>query len=374
MPSYEKNKKSGLWSARFRETSLKDGQIHQVRLSGFKTKKEAQYGYETYLIEYNKKAEENKNNTIPKENPAKIRFSVLVENYLAFKKARVKKSSFYDVDKKVRNKILPYFKNVSVEDVTPALVLEWQLTLTEYSYAYQKTLVTHLASIYNYAEKYHNIPNIMDKVDRPRNLQAKKEMLFYTPDEFRKMIKEVESIVYSLYYKMLYLSGCRRGEALALTWEDISFDNNTVKISKTLSFKVGESGKPYHIGPPKTPSSNRTVILPQFYMNQLKEYKTWQTENESNIEFVFGADTPLPPTSIERHLTKAASKAEVKRIRIHDLRHSCASLLLHKGVTIVALSKHLGHSSVKETLDTYSHMLPDDQTMIIKSLETVSDI
>ena len=80
---------------------------------------------------------------------------------------------------------------------------------------------------------------------------------------------------------------------------------------------------------------------------------------------------PLPRTNIDRTLTKAAEAAGVKRIRIHDLRHSCASLLIHKGVSIVAVSRHLGHSTVEQTLNTYSHMLPDDQTMILNTLSTL---
>lgn len=373
MPNYEK-RESGLWSVRFSEVSLEDGTVKRPRLSGFKTKKDAQRAYEEHLLEYNKKAEEIKNRVIPKETPGDVFFYVLIDNYLAFKKTRIKSTSFYDLDKKIKNKVLPFFSKYKVKDITPTLVMEWQLTLSEYSFAYQKTLVNYLASIYNYAERYYDIPNVMKKVDRPRNLEAKKEMQCYSPEEFRKVIKAVENVEYSMYFKMLYLSGCRRGEALALSWNDISFEKGTVKISKTLSYKVGDKNKPYHVGTPKRPSSNRTIALPDFYVNQLKEYKAWQSERYDSAEFVFGGDYPLAPSSIERHLTAAAQKAEVKRIRIHDLRHSCASLLLHKGVTIVALSKHLGHASVKETLDTYSHMLPDDQTMILKSFDVVSDI
>lgn len=366
MPSFEKNKSSGLWSVRFRDTV--GGKTKNMRLSGYKTKKDAQYGYEEYVSEQKRLAEEEKN-----KKPAKVSltFGELAGKYFDFEKGRIKDSSYYDLTKKVTNKILPFFENCNMEDITPVSVLEWQNTISNYSYRYQKDLYTHLASIFNFAEKYYDVKNVMKKVDHPRNLEGKKEMQIYSPDEFHRVIDCVERADYKMLFSFLYVTGCRRGEALAISWDDIDFAKKHAKISKSVAYKVGENGKSYKITTPKNDGSVRTIVLPSFIVAQLREYRNLQLKDFSQEEiiFVFGGKDPLPPTSIERALTNAAAKAGVKRIRIHDLRHSCASYLIHKGVSIVAVSRHLGHSSTKQTLDTYSHLLPDDSEIIRSRLD-----
>lgn len=373
MPSYEKSKASGLWSVRFRETSPQDGTTKNKRLSGFKTKKEAQYGYEDYIAAQ-KTAAEAASRPEPTVDPTAMSFARLADQYLQFKKSRIKESSYYDVEKKITTKILPFFEGMSLKEITPQKVIDWQNTLSGYSYAYRKTLMTHLSLIYNYAERYHDVPNILRKVDKPRNLEAKKEMLFWSPEEFSKFIEHVDRIEYAMLFRFLYLSGCRKGEALALTWKDVDLTEGTVSISKSFSNKAHDEGKSYTITTPKNVGSNRTVSLPSFFCTLLAKYKDWQQEHcngKTEPVYVFGGADPLPPTSIDRSLTKAAEAAGIKRIRIHDLRHSCASLLIHKGVSIVAVSRHLGHSTVEQTLNTYSHMMPDDKTMILRTLGAV---
>lgn len=370
MPSYEKRQPSGLWSVRFREVDPGTGQTSNKRLSGFKTKREAQYAYEDYVAAQKSAAEA----TAPPEptaDPTAITFAALAEQYLQFKKSRIKESSYYDVEKKIGTKILPFFGGLMLKEITPSKVIEWQNSLSAYSFSYRKTLMTHLSLIYNYAERYHDVPNILRKVDKPRNLEPKKEMLFWSPEEFAKFIECVDRVEYAMLFRFLYLSGCRKGEALALTWQDVDLTAGTVSISKSFSNKAHDEGKQYAITTPKNVGSNRKVSLPAFFCSLLAKYKEWQestAESADDTAFVFGGADPLPPTSIDRILTKAAAAAGVKRIRIHDLRHSCASLLIHKGVSIVAVSRHLGHSTVEQTLNTYSHMMPDDKTMILRTL------
>lgn len=367
MPSYEKNKSSGLWSVRFREISPQNGKTANKRLSGFKTKKEAQYGYEDYVAA-KKDAAEAALNVNPAADPSDMTFAALFDEYIRYKKPRIKATSFYDIEKKLTLRILPYFGEMHIKDITPLTILEWQNTLSEYSYAYRKDLMTHLISIYNYAERYHDIKNVAKRAEKPRNLEAKKEMLFWTPEEFAAAVSTVKQPGYAMLFRFLFLTGCRKGEALALTWQDIDLKTGAVHICKSVSNKVRDNGKWYSITTPKNVGSDRTVYLPTFFCDMLQSYKT---EQGTLGPFVFGGADPFPHITIDRRFHQAADAAGVKRIRIHDLRHSCASLLIHKGVSIVAVSHHLGHSSVKQTLDTYSHMLPDDQTMILQSLSSL---
>ena len=371
MPSYEKNKSSGLWSCRFRETD-ETGATHQKRLSGFPTKREAQYGYEDYIKSVEerikaKKAEEQA--AMP--DPGNMTFDELYEKFIEFKRTRVKETTLYDLTTKTKSRLLPFFTGKRMKDIKPATVLEWQNSLSEYSYQYKTNLLSFLSSIYAYGEKYHDIPNIINKVDRPRNLEGKKEMRFWAPEEFKKAIATIKSPEYRMFFTTLYITGCRRGEALALTWNDIDIDNKTIDIKKSVAFKVKTGDKNYKITTPKNVGSNRTVAIPDFLIKELMEYKAWQSERKGGTEFVFGGATPLPPTSILRILDEAAKAANVPKIRVHDLRHSCASYLIHAGVSIVAVSRQLGHTNIEQTLNTYSHMLPDDRTMIRNNLEAL---
>lgn len=374
MPSYEKNKSSGLWSCRFREIN-EYGVIHQRRLSGFATKREAQYGYEDYIKNYERlKEEKAAAEKKAKSDPNDLTFDELYKLYLDFKKSRLKESSYYDLEMKNKKWLLPYFSGKKMKEITPALVLEWQKSLSGYSYRYVSDLMSHLASIYNFSEKYHNVTNIMNKVDRPRNLEGKKEMQFWTPEEFEKVIAQIKSPDYKMLFLTLYITGCRRGEALALTWDDISGKNKTISISKSLGFKIQNNGKNYKVTTPKNTGSNRTIAVPAFLTEELQKYYVWQKANTDSQNFVFGGSDPLPPTSIARMLDNAAAAAGVKKIRIHDLRHSCASYLIHKGVSIVAVSRQLGHNNIEQTLNTYSHMLPDDRDMIRNTLDDLHTV
>lgn len=366
MPSYEKSKSSGLWSVRFREQV--DGREKNKRLSGFKTKKDAQYGYEDYIAAQ-KLAAQNEKEPKPPE-PEDITFDRLLEQYIEFKRSRIKETSFYDIDKKLHQRILPFFTGMRVKDILPTTILEWQKTISCYSYTYQKDLMTHLSMIFNYGEKYLDIPNVAKRVDRPRNLGTKKEMLTWSPEEFALFVAKIENPIYEMFFRFLYLSGCRLGEACALQWTDLDLNTGKVSITKSVTHKAHDEGKYYKITTPKNVGSNRAIYLPRFFCEQLSAY---QNAVDNAGPFVFGGIKPLAPTSITRILQRSAAAAGVKTIRIHDIRHSCASLLIHKGVSIVAVSRHLGHKSVKQTLDTYSHMLPDDRAMIINAINSIEN-
>lgn len=364
MPSYEKNKASGLWSCRFREKD-ENGISHNKRLSGFATKREAQYGYEDYI----KTAEERENARIKAEKANKsesdsMLFEDLAASYLAFTKKRVKESSYYDIESKMRTKMIPYFIGKRMCDIKPKMISDW-IENVEYSYASKKFILSTLSSIYKYGEKYFDIQNIMPKVDRPRNLEPKKEMQVWSPDEFKSFINCVENPVFSALFTTLYLTGCRRNEATALTWEDINFESKTIRINKSVTHKT-EKGS-FAITTPKNQGSVRTVSIPSSLSEQLYRLKN----NAQQGEFVFGGNRPVPKTNIDTAFKSAINKSKVKRIRIHDLRHSCASLLISKGVSIVAVSRRLGHTSTQQTLNTYSHLMPDDQTRILNILDTI---
>lgn len=374
MASYEQSKTSKLWSVRFREIDLDTNQERNLRLSGFKTKREAQSAYHDHLTSY--EAEKERRRAL-KEEPEDLSFDQLAELYFRYMRTRSKESTVYDVYKKYLARVKPFFVDYHVKDITPLLLLNFIESLKSYSYNYMMGLYFLVCSILKYGEKYHDTPNVSGKVDKPRRLEPKKEMLFWTPDEFQKfyhslddikLVKDLDHVKYKVFFHLLYETGCRKGEAEALHWSDFDFSKKTVSITKNITRKT-QTGA-YSVTTPKNESSNRIVTLTQPLCDELLSFYE-QQRKIAPVLYAFGGDDPPSTQSIARVFSAAIEKSGVKKIRIHDLRHSCASLLISKGVSIVAVARRLGHSSVQETLNTYAHMLPDDSKL---SLEAFCDV
>ena len=353
MASFEK-RKSGLWSVRFRASTATGEK--QIRLSGFRTKAEASRAMIAHLAEH-----PSENKKIQKESLQY--FKDLCALFLENAKTRVRESTYIDFSGRINNHFLPIFKNKKVQDISPAELLKWQNSIHQYSFSYQKTLRTTLSSIFKFGERYHDLPNPMKKVEPLRNTATKAEMEFWTLEEFQSFVAAINQTKYKCFFNFLYVSGCRKGEALALSPKDVDPDKNTVTINKSVSNKT-KSGS-YALTGTKNDASCRKIELPTWLIKDLLSI------SEPQQKFVFGGEDPFSTTQVDRVFTEACKKSNVKKIRIHDIRHSCASLLLSKGLSIVAVSKRLGHRDIYQTLNTYSHMMPSDEKSIISIFESM---
>ncbi len=376
MPSFEKNKKTGMWSVRFREV-VDDCYEKNKRISGFKTKKDAQSAYEQYITD----ARLNAQKSTPSPTAAHIKFSDMAAHYLEYEESRCKTSSYIDIRGRINNHILPYFGDFFFDEVRPLDILLWQQTLTDkgLKHSYKVTLRKCLNSIFLYAHKYFGANNITETVDNFKNQDPKKEMQVWTREQFERFAAELpDDSEHKLFFRFLYISGCRKGEAFALYWENVDFENNTVKICQSLTRKT-RSEATYEITTPKNASSNRTLSMPENFMADLRVHKERQlkkfreeypnTKASEKLLFVFGGTRALADTSVDKLFRQTIAQAGLPRIRIHDLRHSCASLLISEGVTIVAVSRRLGHSDIEMTLNRYSHMMPKDEDRIASILK-----
>ena len=152
----------------------------------------------------------------------------------------------------------------------------------------------------------------------------------------------------------MFFCGLRIGEALALTWNDII--DNQFKITKTLTTKI--KGQNYIILPPKNKQSNRTIPIPNRVQIALDKWYNYisKVDGFKKTWFIFRDYENLAPTTIARIKDNACKLANIKQIRIHDFRHSTASLLINNGANIGLVSKYLGHSNIETTLNIYSHL------------------
>ena len=348
MPSYDQRGKDKLWSVRFRE-KLRDGTTQNKRLSGYRTKKEAQRAYVEYMAE--------RGSAVEDAIDTRLLFDDLLSDYLAHQRTRIKPSSVYSIESKINQHIAPYFAGRIVDEITPRDILAWQQSLESYSYKYKTGLRTQLSSIYKFGERYHDVKNIMSRVEGFRNLEPKKEMQFWTPEEFHRFIAAVDDPLYALYFRLLYTAGCRKGESLALTWADIDFDAAKISITKSITRKTKDA--PYAVTTPKNNASIRNVSIPQTLSADLQAWRDNLDRCDDDL-FIFGGDDPFTDRSLDRRFAEWCKQSGVKKIRLHDFRHSCASVLIASGVSIVAVSRHLGHSNIEQTLNTYSHMMPSD--------------
>lgn len=362
-----KNKKTGKWEA---WVSYKDftGKYKNKHLTGFNRKKDAEIAAALWK-------EKNEN-----DNPDTLRFEILYDKYLEYKKTVNKASSIVSTDNKVAKHIMPYFSKRKVQDITVHDIRAWQNEMrsktkdghVKYSIKYLQSLHTILSSILDYGQKYHNITNNVAKLagNFVDNSSLIKEMDFFTYDEWKKFEDAFadDDFEYKCFFQFLYWTGCRRGEVQALTWNDFNADLNYVTIKKTLSNKV--TGMGYQITAPKTKSSNRRISIP----SALKEALEHKLDHDMNIDgfsrscFVFGVSSPLSDETIRRKKNEYCKLANVKQIRIHDFRHSHASFLFSHNIDVAVISRRLGHSNIGTTMSTYIHMLPDKEDMALKIL------
>lgn len=340
------------------------GKTKNYKKRGFKTKAEAKVAEAVFLQELNNQISGN------------IKMSDLIDEYFKQQKKVLKTSSYNSTHNRVVLHILPYFENIGIKDITPKTIQEWKDTINNkgLSLRYKRDIYTVFSGIFAFAEKYYNVDNNSLRIEgnfRDPNVK-KKEIEFWTLEEFKQFDSVIDDLEYKTLYNFLYWTGCRRGEALSLNWNDFTPGFKAVKISKTINQKI--TGQSYQITPPKSSTSNRVIPLPKQLISLLERLyeEDEQIDGFTNDCFVFGVEKPLSDTTVERKKNKYCEIAHVKKITIHSFRHSHASYLINNmpndSNLILAISKRLGHSSPTITLEIYAHMMPDDNKKILDLL------
>lgn len=289
-------------------------------------------------------------------------------SYESYFKTRSKVRSIDIISSVFRLYILPYFKNKKMCDISKIDILNFEISFLDQqniSHTYKKIIYTHLATFFNYCKKYLDLKNnvVSDVGFILKNKSINKKIEVWTYNDFKKFIKKVDHKIYKFFFDFLFFTGCREGEAIALTFKNIN--KSIVSIERT---KIkGNRG----FNSPKTKESYRKIKIDlklRFEIWKLKKIYKKQYGYFNEEFYIFGGSKPLAPTTIDRYKNIACKKAGVKQIRIHDFRHSHITMLLSRGVPITAICERVGHKNISTTLNIYSHVLEKDNNKIIKSL------
>ena len=351
MPAY-KDEKTGKWFAKFYYTNWQ-GIKKQKWKRGFATKKEA-LGFERDFLEQQS------------ANPD-MTFQNLYEIYMEDMAARLKQSTLLTKKAVLQTHILPFFSSKPINEIKASDVRRWQAKLmsspNNYSQTYLKKINTELNSIINYAKRFYDLnTNPCGKAGTIGKAKAE-EMDYWTYDEyiaFREGVKD-KPLSY-ICFEVLYWTGMREGELLALSLADIDFDNKTISINRTY---LRIEGKDVFTSP-KTRKSKRKIPIPDFLCQELSDY--------IQSRYMLDADERLFPVTksyLSHEMIRGCKNTGIKKIRIHDIRHSHASLLINQGCDALMLADRLGHEKVSTTLNTYSHLFPHKQQELVHSLESL---
>lgn len=211
-----------------------------------------------------------------------------------------------------------------------------------------------------------NIPERVGDFVDPINLDSEEEeIVLITEDESNSFIESVDGIEFKTLFRFLFYEGTRIGEALALNWHDIDFNKGLLNIAKTYTSKLNKDFKngQLFVSRPKTKKSIRTIPIEKSTLDALKSLHSYYQESLFGFNddmFVFGGFRPLSESTITSKKDKTLDDNGIKRITIHQFRHSCASYLFEKGAKITDVQKYLGHSKMTTTLNIYTHLYPED--------------
>lgn len=354
MPAYKES--NGTWTAKFKYKNWL-GNWQQKTKRGFSKKKEAQ----DYEIEFK--------GTFTRS--ANIPFSSLVDNYMedlvSNKKIAVttaaKKKDKFD------RFITPYFQMRPINTIEEIDVLNWQSWIQQkgydkyptvgYSPTYLRNINNELVAILNYAFRYYRLPvNPCSRAGAMGKSDAE-AMSIWTLDQFQQFIGYSNKDRATVAFDILYWTGIREGELLALTPADF-LPSLELTINKSFAVLDGE----YIIKDPKNETSDRVVAIPKFLYEEVMEYTSglYGLEKTDRI-FDFTKSFLLD------EIKRVAALADLEPIRIHDLRHSHVSLLIEMGFNILMISERIGHKSVQTTWKTYAHLYPDKGKQIAFGLQ-----
>lgn len=349
------------------------GKERRTTRRGFKTMKEAKQAERNLLLD----VEEN---GLPSNQSDGFRdptFEELASLWLENYKTTVKPSTFENVRSKVEKMTEEHFKEMKLKKITVAYC---QRVVIELSKTY--VLYNHYLSVINRIFKYAVLMDILDsnpfdKVIKPKSRQVQRKGNFLTKEELKEFLKLAQTATLSYFFPLVHLmsyTGLRQGEALALKWSDIDFENKKITVNKTAA-RIKEKQT---LQTPKTKNSKRVISIDPTTLSILKSWKKDQIkiyfkngkhfEGDENFIFTNQRGEWVHIHNFIRYFKRFIADHKLKTITPHGLRHTHASLLFSAGVEPKNISDRLGHSTVQITLDLYTHISEEQRTDTVDKL------
>lgn len=315
----------------------------------------------------------------------KMTVQELYDEYMKYHEGETCATSHASTANKLKMRVLPYLGRYRLDKLTQQVLANWKIEIGKQdniSLTTKRNGYTALSALLNYAVKMNYITKnpltVLGNFKETGSLEKPvAEFQYYTSDQFIKFISackdSCQTVIdwgYYVFFNIAFFTGARKGEINALKWSDI--DGNIIHIRRSIAQKLKDGDVET---PPKNKSSIRDLQMPTPLIEILKEHKERQ-RNASSLftdEFrICGGERPLRDTSIENKNKAFAKAANLPHIRIHDYRHSHASLLANEGINIQEIARRLGHSNVQITWNTYSHLYPREEDRAISILNRIS--
>lgn len=301
--------------------------------------------------------------------PGKFTFREFVETkYTERHLSKLSPNTIDTYNGHLKKHIIPYFGHKKLQDIRTMHCVDFIGALANYSVSLQICVYTILKSILGKAKQWKLLKiNPMDGVDRPKGDTRSKK--YYDSNQAAEVLTylQKEPNNWRLFFTACMIGGFRRGEMLALEWGDVNFEEQTIRINKTLA--AGQV-----IKRPKSDSSERNVKMPQWFMDDLAKFRTeWEQDRDDQgtlwqggkLEYIFhnGIGKPYYRVVPSHRWKEFTEKHDLPHIRLHDLRHTAATLLLEEGVSLKVIQERHGHADFQTTANIYSHVtkkLSDD--------------
>lgn len=353
------------------------GKRTQKTKGGFKRQKDAQAALNQVLHE---------NDTQGYVEPSKEIFSTFIESWFtSHHEKRIKETTASNAQSLINKHLIrenPFANKPLSKITTEDIDAFYNLKIDEaYSSSYIRKMHQMLNQAFNQAVKWKRIKyNPVNDADPPA--VRKEEMKIWSYDAIKTFLEHCKGERHYLTFFLAIYTGMRRGEILGLKWSDIDFVNKTIHVERSLAY-IPKKG--YILTSTKTRKSNRIIpisdMVVKALVNYRKQQEIWKEQlgeqyQEEDLVICTETGSKQDPRNVLRALKRLITISNVTQIRFHDFRHTHASILISKGVDVVKVSKRLGHANAKITLETYAHLIPNEDNDLAdifeKALEKIS--
>ncbi len=347
MPAYY-DEKQKTWFCKFYYQDW-TGERKQKLKRGFQTKRESIVWERSFLER--------------QQGSPTMTFQALYDLYMEDMQGRLKDSTLTGRKYRIECRILPFFKNKQINQISPSDIRKWQNTIlkADLTESYQRALNDLLNIIFNYAVKYYSLPvNPCHSIKQIGKAHVK-SVTFWTLEEFNTFIAYVSDPSCKVAFTVLFYTGLRCGELLALTREDIDLPAATLRVNKTYRKEKNQD----IITSPKTENSIRTVTLPHFLVECLENFFSLCYDLR-DTDRIF----PFTRRKLEHAMQIACRESGIKRIRLHDIRHSHVSHLIEMGFPALLIAERIG-DTVDMVNNIYGHLYPNKHKEVADRLQEI---